>query len=166
MRGVARSAGGSMKHNQKNETYARRLRKEMKQVLPSNRKVKVGEYAVRLLPLELDVMFVLVHLLLHFIYEGIGLRQICDWACMLHKYKDDIDQKELEGLLRGVGCFSGAKIVGAMMVKYLAFPKNEFPFQISSAHAKMNRHIQLHISIQECIYQAPFRYQKSLYIDL
>ena len=29
MRGVARSAGGSMKHNQKNETYARRLRKEM-----------------------------------------------------------------------------------------------------------------------------------------
>lgn len=46
------------------------LNKEMKQVGNSNRKVKIGEYDVRLLPLELDVMFVLVHLLLHFIYEG------------------------------------------------------------------------------------------------
>ena len=51
------------------------LNKEMKQVCNSNRKVKIGEYDVRLLPLELDVMFVLVHLLLHFIYEGIGLRK-------------------------------------------------------------------------------------------
>lgn len=112
------------------------LNKEMKQVGNSNRKVKIGEYDIRLLPLELDVMFVLVHLLLHFIYEGIGLRQICDWACMLHRYRDDIDKKELERLLRGVGCFNGAKIVGAMMVKYLGFPKCEVPFMISAEDYK------------------------------
>ena len=123
---------GSLKAN-------RFLRKEMKQVCNSNRKVKIGEYDIRLLPLELDVMFVLVHLLLHFIYEGIGLRQICDWACMLHRYRDDIDKKELERLLHGVACLGGAKIVGAMMVKYHAFPKNELPFQISSEDYKNSK---------------------------
>lgn len=47
----------------------------------------VGEVEVILAPLPFDTAYVLVHAVQHFLNEGVGLRQVCDWACMLTTQK-------------------------------------------------------------------------------
>lgn len=51
------------------------------------RNLEIEGYQVTLPPLSFDVAYVLTHSALHFLNEGIGLRQVCDWANILHTQK-------------------------------------------------------------------------------
>lgn len=109
------------------------LRKEVLPLLPGNRTVTIEGNAIPVLPLEVDVFFVLVHLALHFLSGGIGLRQLCDWTCLLHGHVGQIDKAEVVRLLQGVGLLQAAKAVGAIVVNYLGLPKDELPFIIDES---------------------------------
>lgn len=43
---------------------------------------------VRTLPLELNVVYVFIHMFRHFVSGGIRLRQVCDWLFICHKISD------------------------------------------------------------------------------
>lgn len=78
-------------------------------------------------PLSFDVAYVLVHSALHFLNEGIGLRQVCDWANMLHAHREDLDRKETAKLLQQWGLSKAARIFGVVAVKYLGLPAEDLP---------------------------------------
>ena len=74
-----------------------------------------------------DVIFVFTHILHHFFFEGIGLRQICDWCRLLWKYRSEIDVKLLEKRLRTAGLISEWKAFAAFTIEYLGMPVEAMP---------------------------------------
>ena len=74
-----------------------------------------------------DVIFVFTHILHHFFFEGIGLRQICDWCRLLWKYRSEIDVKLLEKRLRTAGLMTEWKAFAAFAVEYLGMPVEVMP---------------------------------------
>ena len=74
-----------------------------------------------------DVIFVFTHILHHFFFEGIGLRQICDWCRLLWAYRDSLDVRLLEQRLRKAGLMSEWKAFAAFTVEYLGMPVEAMP---------------------------------------
>lgn len=75
-----------------------------------------------------DVVFVFCHILQHFFYGGIGLRQICDWCRLLWTYRDTIDPGVLILRLRQMRLLSEWKVFAAFAVEYLGMPRSAIPF--------------------------------------
>jgi len=74
-----------------------------------------------------DVIFVFTHILHHFFFEGIGLRQICDWCSLLWIYRDKLDVRLLEQRLRKAGLMSEWKAFAAFAVNWLGMPAESMP---------------------------------------
>ena len=74
-----------------------------------------------------DVIFVFTHILHHFFFEGIGLRQICDWCRLLWIYRDSLDVRLLEQRLRKAGLMSEWKAFAAFAVEYLGMSVEAMP---------------------------------------
>lgn len=74
-----------------------------------------------------DVIFVFTHILHHFFFEGIGLRQICDWCRLLWTYRESLDVRLLEQRLRKAGLMSEWKAFAAFAVKCLGMPAESMP---------------------------------------
>lgn len=79
-----------------------------------------------------DVIFVFTHILHHFFFEGIGLRQICDWCRLLWTYKDSLNHELLESRIRKMGLMSEWKAFAAFAVKWLGMPVEAMPLFNSS----------------------------------
>jgi hypothetical protein len=62
--------------------------------------------------LQLNALFIFVHLFRHFTSEGEGLRHFCDWAMVLHRGRGLIDVNELGRHLNNIGCFKAYRILG------------------------------------------------------
>lgn len=69
-----------------------------------------------------DVIFVFTHILHHFFFEGIGLRQICDWCRLLWTYRDSLNHGLLESRIRKMGLMTEWKAFAAFAVKWLGMP--------------------------------------------
>ena len=74
-----------------------------------------------------DVIFVFTHILHHFFFEGIGLRQICDWCRLLWTYRDKLNVRLLESRLHQAGLMSEWKAFAAFAVEYLGMPVKAMP---------------------------------------
>lgn len=83
-----------------------------------------GERVVVPSPL-FGVTFVFMHLYLHFLNGGIGLRHVCDWMMLLHDYHGEIDTTELASILRSLGILRGWQMFMSMAVRYLGMQQNE-----------------------------------------
>lgn len=75
-----------------------------------------------------NAFYIFYHLFRHFIYGGVGLRQICDWAVFLSKNKESIDRLKLETMLKEMNLSGAWKDFGKLIVRYLGFPEEDFPF--------------------------------------
>lgn len=74
-----------------------------------------------------DVVFVFMHLYIHFLNGGVGLRQLCDWVMLLHAHKD-IDLEELKSLLRDFRLLKAWKRLTPLAVDVMGLPMEECPF--------------------------------------
>ncbi len=82
-----------------------------------------------------DVIFVFTHILHHFFFEGIGLRQICDWCRLLWTYKDSLNRELLESRIRKMVLMSEWKAFAAFAVKWLGMPAEAMPlFEDNDTH--------------------------------
>jgi len=84
-----------------------------------------------------DIIFVFTHILHHFFFEGIGLRQICDWCRLLWTFKDVIDVAGLSFRLDEMGIMSEWNAFAAYAVEYLGMPEEAMP--LYSDDAKWSR---------------------------
>lgn len=107
----------------------RRLQTEIKRWHGSTecRKRKIGEVEVTLAPLPFDTAYVLIHAVQHFLNEGIGLRQVCDWACMLHAQNQLPGKEETAKLLKEFGMEQAARAFGVIAVLYLGLQPEALP---------------------------------------
>ena len=80
-------------------------------------------------PVEFDAVFVLYHAVNHMLYEGVGLRQVCDWACLLHRNSATIDRTGVAREFRALHLAKAARVFGALAVKYLGLPAGNVPVE-------------------------------------
>ena len=102
----------------------------MKDILSSDESIEIGGVKVPVLPPTINALYVFTHIFGHFISEGIGLRQFCDWALVLKHYKSRIDVERLERHLEGIGLKKAFIGFGAILTDYLGLPSEDFPFLI------------------------------------
>lgn len=89
-----------------------------KDVLEGNRTVMIGGTQVRVFSRELEVLHVFKHFFYHLLVEGVGLRQVCDFAVMLNAYKD-LDNRLLRRYLAELGYSRAFDAVVLMAIRYL-----------------------------------------------
>ena len=92
--------------------------------------VEIDGVKVRTLSPTLNAAFVFIHLFFHFIREGVSLRQLCDWAVVLHHYKYEIDRNKLADILCHLDITKGYKAFGCILVDEIGLPEGDFPIEI------------------------------------
>jgi len=100
---------------------------------------KNGKTLVFLPRVDEDVVYVFAHILEHFFYGGVGLRQVCDWSRLLWRYRSELDLRLLELRIHGMGLMSEWKAFGAFAVEYLGMPAAAMPFYDSRFKQKGER---------------------------
>lgn len=74
-----------------------------------------------------DVIFVFSHILQHLFFEGIGLRQICDWCRLLWTYRLELSLQLLESRIYAMGVLSEWKVLATFAVEFLGMPAEAMP---------------------------------------
>ena len=101
--------------------------------------VLVDGKEVKTLPPNVYAVYVFAHLFFHFIREGIGLRQMCDWAIILDRYKNEIDPSQLADDLDGLGMKKAYRAFGGVLVLYLGL--KSFPIALTGNDFKVSERI-------------------------
>ncbi len=94
-----------------------------------------------------NAFYIFYHLYRHFMYGGVGLRQLCDWELFLRNHHNDIDTSRLHAMLTEMKLMEAWRDFGKLIVTYLGFCSNDFPFYDSKVSdsrvsAIMNRIIE------------------------
>lgn len=87
-----------------------------------------GDVKVLTPSLNFNVFYIFNHFWHHFIADGLGLRQICDWVRLLHVNYGKIDLNYLSGVLGEMGLMKEWKVFGYIAVHSLGLPAEEMPF--------------------------------------
>lgn len=96
---------------------------------------------VRVLPPTIYVVYVFLHLFFHFLREGVGLRQFCDLAVMLHHYSDEINVEIIGKILADLDMLKAFKAFGSVTVNILGLPQEKFPFSLNQKDRKWGEKI-------------------------
>jgi len=98
--------------------FARRF---MTDALQHTETMHMGAYAFPALSGMYQIISLLAHMDQHLATEGIGLRQLCDWAVAVHAQRQQIGAEQLD-LLEQCGLLQFAKVITKICEKYLALP--------------------------------------------
>ena len=129
-------------HGTMHADLSRRMDKVIDQVQNetfSKKQVRVwknGDTDVALPSPDNDVILVFSHILQHLFFEGIGLRQICDWCRLLWTYKDSLNRGLLESRIRSMGVLSEWKVLAVFAVEFLGMPAEAMPMYTEDAKWK------------------------------
>ncbi len=100
----------------------------------SDKGMSEGLVPMKVLDVEVDTpsdvfnaFYVFSHMFRHFLFEGIGFRQICDWMMFLHARRDRIDVDRLRGLIVSMDLMLPWQVFGCLLVNVTGLPEDDFP---------------------------------------
>ena len=76
-----------------------------------------------------QMISLLTHMADHMEVSGIGLRQLCDWAVTIHRFRNDIGEEDI-ALLERCGLLRYASVMTRVCEKYLSLPAFEWHHDI------------------------------------
>lgn len=97
----------------------------------NTRTLRIGDVDVTVPSPLFDAIFVMQHLWWHFVNDGTGIRQFCDWTMCLYQVADGLDKKELRSLLQRFGLLGIWQTFGHVAVEQLGLPREKFPLYIN-----------------------------------
>lgn len=103
--------------------------------------IELNGVKVRVLPPTVNAVYVFLHLFFHLMHEGVAFRQFCDWAIILHHYRNDIDKDKLLVILKELGAEKAYRSFGTILVYNLGMPINEFPMELTNNDVIWNEKI-------------------------
>ena len=71
-------------------------------------------------------LVILLHTCSHFTSEGIGLRQLCDWAVFASRFSDDEFKALFEDALKSIGLWRFAQVLSEVCRECLGMPRPSF----------------------------------------
>lgn len=92
--------------------------------------LEIDGESYRTLPLELNAVYVFQHILHHFSYLGIGLRQVCDWVLLLMDHREELDIEHFQVLADRLDLLRPMRLFALMTVRHLGIDRDIFPFDL------------------------------------
>ena len=77
----------------------------------------------------------------HLLELGVGLRQFCDWAAILHACKNEIDHDAIRKHLKILGLERAYCACGGIIIDYLGLPEDEFTYELVSSDKRYTMRI-------------------------
>ena len=78
--------------------------------------------------------FTFYHAWHHFLTTGVGWRQLCDLAMVLHTYHGQINEDQLRRGLEGMHLMKPWQAFGTLLVQHLGLSESEVPFYTTKLH--------------------------------
>ncbi len=103
--------------------------------------VDIDGYQIKTLSPTLHTLYVFIHLYSHLLALGVGLRQFCDLAVMLHYCKGQIDMEALRGHLEALGLDKAYRACGNILVDKLGLPAEDLGFSLSDSDWKSGKRV-------------------------
>ena len=103
--------------------------------------VDVDGTEVSTLSPTMNALYLPVHIYYHLIINGVGLRQLCDWALFMHRHHAEVDKAKLDEYLTNLGMKKAIMALGAVVVETLKLPAAEFPFELTQKDFRRGRRI-------------------------
>lgn len=93
---------------------------------------------------QMNAVYIFLHLFHHFLTIGVGLRQVCDWMCLLNAHSENIDSCLFERAINDLPIKRGVRALKYIAVNYLGFPRAKtIPVDIDSTQTKRDAKIML-----------------------
>lgn len=99
-----------------------------KVALTDGEKQVCGHQTVLVPSPTMNAVYLYLHLQHHFLQVGVGLRQVCDWLCLLRSRRQQIDGAVLKEAVQGLPFLQSMKALAYVAVTYLHCPLDLFPF--------------------------------------
>jgi hypothetical protein len=112
--------------------YNKRFRNKVEEIVRDNQleTIQICDTIVKVFPAEWNAFYVFAHLFHHFISNGIGLKQVCDWLLMLSARRNDIDKERFTAMARRFDLLKPMRVFARLGVKYLGASPDIFPFEL------------------------------------
>lgn len=110
--------------------YLERLLKESDQHC---RLVDCQGFEVYAYDIPWQAFYLLLHMLLHFVGSGFGLRNLCDWVVLWENCDDDQAREAFWNQACESGTSEFAKAVTALCITYLGLPQEKSPIPVEAA---------------------------------
>ena len=94
-----------------------------------------GGGAVAVPAAQMNVLYVFLHLMHHFLQVGVGLRQVCDWACLLQRFGGKIDAALFRRQTAALGMARAAVALGHVVTEWLGVAPENVPADVSTPRA-------------------------------
>ena len=123
--------------------YGKKERDYWQQLLKNDKDgvVIIDSVEVRTLSPTVHVLYVFLHLYNHLMKLGVGLRQFCDLAVMLHYAKEQIDMVVLRGHLRALGMERAYRACGSILVDYIGLSESDLGYTLTDTDRKYGKRI-------------------------
>ena len=119
---------------EKNEYWERLMKETFKSM-------EIEGVPVSVLSPTLHSLYIFLHLYHHLLELGVGLRQFCDWAAILHACKNEIDHQAIRKYLELLGIERAYRACGCLLIDYLGLPKVEFTYELKSSDKRYTMRI-------------------------
>lgn len=102
-----------------------------------------GEACVSTPETTFNAFFIFNHLWRHFVTEGVGFRQVCDWTVFLHANAGKIDHEKLRSILESLDLLRAWRVFGRIAVDILGLPEDEMPFSRPVSERSIDRVVDM-----------------------
>lgn len=101
------------------------------QPLTDGERLRMGGFEVDVPAPQMNAVYIFLHLLHHFLQMGVGLRQVCDWLCLLNSRADAVSEEKMAMAMKLLPIRRSMTALGFIAVHYLSFPEEKLPFHIN-----------------------------------
>lgn len=91
-----------------------------------------GDYTVKTLPHELNVVYIFIHLFFHWLHWGVGFRQYSDWLLMMTRLKGQLDEEKILSMAKDLDILYPMQLFAQAAIRYLSVSPEIFPFPLLS----------------------------------
>lgn len=106
--------------------------------------IRINEVEIPVLPPYLNIVYTFLHLWMHFVELGVGLRQFCDMAVLLrefHATATDSERKQLAKLLSDLGFARAFTAIEYILTNRLGLPKEYLPLPLNRFSSRYEKTI-------------------------
>ena len=89
-----------------------------------------GDYTVKTLPHELNVVYIFIHLFFHWLHWGVGFRQYSDWLLMMTRLKGQLDEVKILSMAKDLDILYPMQLFAQAAIRYLRVSPEIFPFPL------------------------------------
>lgn len=91
-----------------------------------------GDYTIKTLPHELNVVYIFIHLFFHWLHWGVGFRQYSDWLLMMTKLRAQLDEEKILSMAKDLDILYPMQLFAQAAIRYLRVSPEIFPFPLLS----------------------------------